>query len=226
VNNKAYEAVCRISDEDWRCITRDVERHALSVSRYLRWRTHNPCELPGGETIRSIVSKAVEKLFSAERDWDPEGEPDIRKYLRDVVDSLLNHLAESRENTMFAVVPPAGSPDGRAWESGSGKRDPAVDWLVPSQLSPEAALLRQEQSALEDQALERLVDECADDETLMKVLEAMLDGAETPAEISSLKGIPVKDVYNAVRRLDRKLEIVRRKIAETQSSSAIGGTSV
>ncbi len=86
--------------------------------------------------------------------------------------------------------------------------------------SPEAAVIQQEQAALEDRALGLLIDECADDPVLMSVLEAMMDGYEKPAEISEHKGIPVKEVYNAAKRMDRKLETVRRRLAEGQSISA------
>jgi len=51
-----------------------------------------------------------------------------------------------------------------------------------------------------------LIDECGDDDILIKVLEAMMDGAEKSAEIAEATGIPIKDVYNATKRLDRKLE--------------------
>lgn len=220
MKNKTYEAVSRISDDEWGGIALELERHALSVSRNLRWRTKNTLELPGGETVSSIVSKAIERLFSGDRDWDPETEPDIRNYLKSVIDSLLNHLAESRENTLITVAPEPGSKDAPAWESGSSKRDRAAEWLIPTQRSPEAALLGQEQAALEDRALELLIDECADDKILIGVLEAMMDGSETPAEISKAKGIPVKDVYNATKRLDLKLEIIRKRIASEQNASA------
>lgn len=213
MNSKSYEAVSRISDNEWGEIALDLERYALSVSRNLRWRTRNALELPCGETVGSIVSKAIEKLFSGEREWDPETEPDIRKYLKAVIDSLLNHLAESQDNTLVTVAPKPGSADSPAWESGSAKRDPAIDWLVPPQRSPEAALLQQEQAALEDRALELLLDECGDDSVLMAVLESMMDGYDKSAEIAKHKGIPVQDVYNAAKRLDRKLEIVRKRIA-------------
>jgi hypothetical protein len=223
VNSKAYEAVCRISDDEWREIALDLERYALSVSRNLRWRTRNPVELPGGETVTSMVSKAIEKLFAGDRDWDPEREPDIRKYLRGVIDSLLNHLADSLDNTLITVAPEPASPDYSAWESGSQKSDPAADWLVPPDRSPETVALQRERAALEDRALGLLVDECGDDPVLMAVLEAMMDGYEKPAEISNRKGISVREANNAIKRLDRKLEIVRKRLAGEQNASARGG---
>jgi hypothetical protein len=217
VNSKAYDAVFKISDDEWREISIDLQRYALSVSRSLRWRTKNSVELPGGETVNSIVSEAVEKLFSGDREWDPEKDPDIRAYLRGVIDSLLNHLAESHDNTLITVAPELGSADYPAWESGSKKRDPIADWMVPPERSPEAALLQQEQAMIENRALELLMDECGNDTALMAVLEAMMDGYDKPAEISKRKGIPVKDVYNTIKKLDRKLEIVRRRLAEEEN---------
>jgi hypothetical protein len=70
---------------------------------------------------------------------------------------------------------------------------------------------------LEDRALGLLLDECSDDPVLMAVLEAMMDGYDKPAEISEHKGIPVKDVYNAIKKLDRRLEIVRKRMAGESS---------
>jgi hypothetical protein len=222
VNREAYEAVAKISEAEWSDIALDLGRYALSVSRNLRWRTRSPVELPGGETVTSIVSKAIEKVFSSEREWNPNIDPDVRKYLRSVIDSLLNHLAESQDNVLVRVAPPPGSSDFEAWETGSKKRDPAADWLVPPNCSPEAVVLQQEQAALEDRALELLLEECADDPVLIQVLEAMMEGCDKPAEISEAKGIPVKDVYNAIKRMDCKLELVRKRLADDQAASGGG----
>lgn len=143
--------------------------------------------------------------------------------MRGVIDSLLNHLAESKENTLLAPAPEPKSPDAPAWEGGSEKRDPAADWLVPARPSPLSVLIKQEDAPLEDRALGLLIDECTDDEIVINVLEAKMDGADTPAEISKAKGISIKDVYNATKRLDRKLERVRQRIASEQNPPTPGG---
>ena len=123
---------------------------------------------------------------------------------------------------MITVAPEPGSADYAAWESGSRKRDPTADWLVPRDRSPEAVLLQQEREALEDRALGLLIDECCEDPVLMAVLEAVMDGYEKPAEISRHKGIDIKEVNNAAKRLDRKLEIVRKRLAEELNPSGGG----
>ena len=68
---ETLNAISEISDEEWQQIILDLGWYAVSVSRRLRWRTKNPIDLPRGETVDSIVSKALEKLFSGDREWDP-----------------------------------------------------------------------------------------------------------------------------------------------------------
>jgi len=53
-----------------------------------------------------------------------------------------------------------------------------------------------------------------------------MDGYDKPAEIAEHQGMRVKDVYNAAKRMDRKLEIVRKRLAEEQSVSTAGRKSI
>lgn len=214
MNSRTYDALSRITDDEWGSIARRLAHYALGVSRSLRWRTQNAEELPGGETVGSVVSKAIEKLYKGERDWNPETEPNLEKYLQGVIDSLLNHLATSQENLILTAPPDSASYETAIWEHGSPNRDPAADWLVKACDSPEAALIQREKTTIEDYALELLLEECDEDVVLMLVLEAMMDGCDKAAEISAGKGISIKDVYNATKRLDRKLEIVRKRVAQ------------
>lgn len=133
---KAEEALAKLSDQEWADLIVALTRYAFSVSRNLRWRTNSPLELPGGETVDSIVSKAIEKLYSGDREWHPDEQPDLNRYLQGVIDSLLNHLAEAQENVMLRGVPEPGSKEAPDWESGYSKRERAADWLVPTSSSP------------------------------------------------------------------------------------------
>jgi hypothetical protein len=115
MNDKAYEALSMMSEDDWRPIILRLGWYALGECRRLRWRTRNARELPAGETVDSIVSKAIEKLFSGERNWDPGKQPLVEKYLKGVISSLLNHLAEGGDNTKCEAMPEqsdiSGDPD-------------------------------------------------------------------------------------------------------------------
>lgn len=229
MKENAREALSIMSDEEWAKLIKELGRYALSVSRRLRWRTSNPYELPGGETIDSIVSKAIKLVLTGAfeyagegdrpvpgvRRWNPQKDPDLKKYLMGVIRSVLNHLATGDENTKFRPIPEEGTADGRQWESGSCERTPDTQWLARQGRNPEELLLEEEAAALNDRALEMLVEEASDDPALTKVIRAMRDDHANPAEIAKAAGMTVGEVYSAMKRLDRKATAVRRKISET-----------
>ena len=117
------------------------------------------------------------------RRWDPQKSPDLKKYLMNVIKSLLNHLATSEENTKFSRVPDEHSEDDTPWETGS-RDDTADAWLGRPARNPEEILLDKEAVAINDRALEMLFAESRSDLALTKVLLAMSRGRRTPSEIS------------------------------------------
>ena len=220
MNLEAQTALASITEDEWKHIAVELGWYALSVSRNLRWRTKNPVELPGGETVDSVVSLAIYKVRTGERSWDPTTSPDFRKYLMDVIDSLLNHLATGTDNTLLVQMPNQGLQDSVS-EFAPGRPTPGAEWLCQAGASPERLLLDSERARLEDRALELLIEECDGDPVLKKTLEAMFDGFEKPAEISQATGVPVKEIYNALKRLDRKCELVRKRVQQENAKSAV-----
>lgn len=221
MNPEAQAALARITEDEWKQIAVELSWYALGVSRHLRWRTRNPVELPGGETVGSIVSLAIEKVLKGERSWDPGTHPDLRKYLMDVIDSSLNHLATGADNTLLVSLRNEGLEDSSSSLT-PDRPAPREEWLSRPAASPETLLLDRERASLEDRALELLIDECEDNPVLKKMLEAMFDGYEKPGEISEAKGIPVKEIYNAAKRLDRKCELIRRRVQQETAKPGIG----
>jgi len=209
-------------------LIKELGRYALSISRRLRWRTENPYELPGGETVDSIVSKALKMVLSGAfegcdiggpkrdvRRWDPQKSPDLKKYLMNVIKSLLNHLATSEENTKFSRVPDEHSEDGTPWETGFRGHTADKEWLGRPARNPEEIFLDKEAIAINDRALEMLVAESSSDLVLTKVILAMSRGRCTPSEVSSDTDLNVIEVYSAMKRLDRKAAIVRRELSKS-----------
>ena len=183
----------------------ELGRYALSVSRRLYWRTGNALDLPQGETVDSIVSKAFTKVLSGERQWNPLKAPDLKKYLMGVIDSLLNHLAEHKDNTTLRPLP-------RLEDGSDAPLHPAADSVAWHQASPdpETALMLREKTAYEDRLLQHLLDISQDDPLVVQLIEAMQAGHGKPGEIAKALGLPVTEVYKAVKRLDRKLLRVRQ----------------
>jgi hypothetical protein len=200
----ARQALARMSEADLGNMIKELGRYALSVSRSKpRWRTADPVNLPRGESVDSIVSLAFEKVLTGERVWNPDKEPDLKIYLMGVIDSLLSHLSRHKDNTAVTAMPETTEQvDQRA----------GFDWQAPPPLDPETALLVQEQKQFEAQAVRLLLDTSQDDPVVADIVRAMQAGHAKAGEIAEVLGIAVTEVYNAMKRLDRKIVRTREQL--------------
>jgi hypothetical protein len=225
--NPANDLLERMPDDELNKMILELGYYALKVSNEYHWRTKNKDALPKGETIESIVSQALEKVLTGERSWNRAQQPDFTKFMRDVIDSLINHLAGSKDNAILTPVPEEGSEDERNWHTGA-RADPKIDWLARLENTPEQVLLDKESSKQKDKALRLLLEECAGDQVLTKIVNAMLGESNQYDEIANVVGIEKKEVYNAMKRLDRKIATVRRKMTNGEGTPKVntsrGGT--
>jgi DNA-directed RNA polymerase specialized sigma24 family protein len=200
----AHQALAQMSEADLGKMIKELGRYALSVSRSKpRWRTDDPTHLPRGESVESIVSLAFEKVLTGERVWNPDKEPDLKIYLMGVIDSLLSHLSRHKDNTAVTAMPE--TVEHVAWRS-------AVDWQAQPLADPETALLVQEQKRYEAQAVQLLLDTSQDDPVVLHIIRAMQAGYAKAGEIAEVLGIAVTEVYNAMKRLDRKIVRTREQL--------------
>jgi hypothetical protein len=211
--NQARDLIERMPDDELEKMILELGYYALKVRNEYQWRTKDKDALPKGETIKSVVSLAMEKVLAGERRWNPAQQPDFRKFMRDVIDSLINHLARSKDNAILTTVPEEGSEDEISWGAGSDKAGPGAEWLARNEVTPEQALLNEESQAQKNKAIRILLEECAADQTLTRIVSAMLEGRDQCGEIADVIGIEVKEVYNAMKRLDRRVASVSRRMA-------------
>ncbi|MGA8013818.1 MAG: hypothetical protein WB949_15420 [Candidatus Acidiferrales bacterium] len=224
MNEKAHQALSAMSDAEFDQLALRLGWYALSVSRGLYWRTGNPEELPGGETVTSIVSKAIAKTISGERNWNPETDPSLGKYLMDVIDSLLNQLATSYDNTKFAVIPDRYDGDGNPMPEVRPSQPPVgAEWLAYPSQDPEAKILAAEKAEMDQRAVDALIVESDSEPHLKRVLEAIFDGCENPRSIAEKTGLTRTDVYNAKKRLATKAAAIRRRLSPGEASRATKG---
>lgn len=170
---------------------------------------------PGGKQAYDLVTTAVEKLFDGRRAWDPETQPDLFVHLQGIVDSDMGHLARSLGNklTLRAMGRPVGSED-----AVEDFPDP-MDEFASSTPSPEAVTLLREQEQLSEDFLLELDGSLQGEPELQRIVEAIVDGAEKSAEIAEEAGITPKAVYNARKRLQRKLDEFRKQRETTRKAS-------
>ena len=206
----ARQALAAMSEADLGTMIKELGRYALSVSRSKpRWRTNDPENLPRGESVESIVSLAFEKVLTGERVWNPEKEPDLKAYLMGVIDSLLSHLSRHKDNTAVTAMPETAD---------YGDRSSAGQWQAQPPANPEAALLAQEQNDYETQVVQVLLDTSQDDPVVTQIIHAMQEGHAKAGEIADVLGIAVTEVYNAMKRLDRKIVRTREQLQASDTS--------
>lgn len=127
------------------------------------------------EKAEDIALDATKKLLAGDRRWNPETDPNLLEYLRDVVDSLISHFLNGSPNRLERPFPEDGV-------------DPA---FFPS---PDSNLIY-------DDLLASVVDE----PELAAVLAAMADGHVTGGELAEALGISVAEVVNRRKRLRRRV---------------------
>lgn len=219
--NEAREALTRMSEDELADMILQLGRYALRESNRLRWRTGDSVELPGGETVDSIVSLALEKTLSGDRRWNPTAKPNIQEYLMDVIDSLLSHLATGKDNRLFVTASSAAIDLVESGRTPSSQgRQIESDWLARSGISPEDAVSKNEEEKLHERAIELLLASSKDDSVLVRVVEAMLLGNDKADRIASATGLNTREVYNAMKRLDRKAAQVSIQINELMTTRA------
>jgi hypothetical protein len=211
--NHARDLLERTPEDELDRMILELGFYALKVRNEYHWRTKDREALPKGETIKSIVSLALERVLSGERRWNPAQQPDFMKFMRDVIDSLINHLARSKDNALLTTLPEEGFQDEICWRPEPDDARPGAEWLARSEATPEQALIDEESEEQKNKAIRILLDECVGDHTLSKVVGAMLGGCDHCGEIAAAVGIEVREVYNAMKRLDRRVASVSRRLA-------------
>lgn len=189
------------------------------------WRTGNKVELSDAETCFSVVSLAFERVLEGRRVWNPETEPSFKKYMFDVIDSLLSHLATGKDNRLFvnensgryaAVkdkenVGVLAIAEEKFIAAKDRKQFENSEWLVRKQPSPEDELIIAEEKKFNDAVLQAIYEAIADDAEVSAMVAAMERGIEKPEDIADYAKIDVERIYNARRRLNTVKNRIRQK---------------
>ena len=223
--NEAKKYLDGLSYEEQTFLFLSLTKYATKKAKGKRWRTGSYLELPGGEMPDSIASLAIVKVSTGDRVWNPEKHSDFMKYMFDVIDSLLSHLAEGNENTLFVnendkkfsvnsegreVGVLAVAEKGYISSDIKGQYEDA-GWMVRNQLTPEQELIAGEEKEFNEKFLQSIDELTAGDSEVTAMVDAMKDAIIKPAEIAKHTGIEIDRIYNAGKRLDRIVARVRKQ---------------
>lgn len=135
------------------------------------------------EDAEQLAGEAVAHLFDPTRKrWDPEKEPDLLRFLGSVVNGLIQNFVKKKSGREPVLDDPEGAHE---------VAEPARP--LDDELHARARSRRK---------LQFLYERVRDDELALELLMLETEGISKPADQAAETKRPIKDVYNARRRLD------------------------
>lgn len=142
---------------------------------------------------RKVISEVIDKIFlEKKRHWYTDSYPTFEKFIISAVDSHVNNTLKKRQDEQAI---------------GSAEfifdNETEVDWSKEDHLI--SAELRKE-------IYDDLQAAGADDDEIM-VFDCLVDGISKPDDIRSELGLSEENFHNIWRRLKRKRDVIRKKLA-------------
>lgn len=206
----------RLDEADWKTIYLKLIAHAHSLARSLYWRSANKEDLAEGLGPEDLANEAIARVYEGRRNWDPDKDPDLLKFLKgSVLSSMFNELAMSADNTQTERFPEVAGEQGLVLEPINPAPPEAKHayHLTRRNPNPEELLQAEEEAKLRElQAktiLNGLLDATKDDPEVTAILECTMEGITAPRHIAERTKIPVEKVNNAQKRLRLLMKKVR-----------------
>jgi hypothetical protein len=195
-----------LAQHSWETTIRRLTVYAAKEAARLYWRGIYGGPMIEGKEAGDLVHISILKVLSGQRQWDPTTHPDLFDFLRSIVNSELNHLAESWENRQVQS-------DGVSWaedECGDKQETSLLETSPDIRSNPEQILAQKQEDARADEFFWGFYEFLEDEPLLRDVIACIEDDIEKPADISVKLGIPVQQVYNARKQLQRRIEEYRK----------------
>ena len=179
----------RLNETDWTRILPKLVAYAQLKLESITWMSGH---VPGGTEAEDLAHEAIESLFIGLRNWNMVRHPDIEVVLKGIVKSLVNHLAQNKDNRTRQASSENEGEDG--WGHEALSNEPSPD----------------ERAAIND--LIARIDSLLDgDEDAGLVFLGLQEGAK-PREIAEDLEIPITRIYADMRRIRRKVQGLRTEV--------------
>jgi DNA-directed RNA polymerase specialized sigma24 family protein len=175
----------RLDAQDW------GELH----SRLVDFADHR-CGKRAEAQARDLAQAAITRVYSYESKWDPAKEPDLLRFLMSVVNSL---LANERTSAAARTTRSVSSP-----KTGREASKVADARPLPDEQLAGADLLSRRMTLLHER--------CAGDADVLRMLELLAAGLESPAEMREATGWTTDAVVATRRRMLRAAASVARAL--------------
>ncbi|MCA9472932.1 MAG: hypothetical protein KC594_12795 [Nitrospira sp.] len=209
-----------LDDANWEEIYPRLLYYVQMKGGALKWRSGNKSDFAQGMKAEDLVQEAIKKLFSGERVWDHEKDPDLGKFLMDsVLKSMVSNLVRSKDNTSVQIIPEESNrPLEEIVQVARPEDDHATELMVRTKnpeeiaLENEEAREREEKEETAKKILNNLMDLGKEDTEVNLILECTMEGIKEPRFIAQKTGLSVKQVNNAQKRFRRLLGKVRGEL--------------
>jgi len=160
---------------------------AVTIVRKMNWQPGSN-SVSRREKAEQLLHDAMLLVLDGSRRWNSD-HVDVVPFLGQIVRSLLSHEMESTK----------------------GRTRSLDAWRADQAASPEDVVLSHEHEQQRAEGLNRAIKAvfvaAGDDLHIRAVLEAMLEGeCAKPREVAAYTGMAIDDVYEALRRLRRRVE--------------------
>lgn len=180
------ERLTNFEEYDWRTIYPLLYAYAINCVAFYFWKKDKK-NLPKGNETEDLIQEAIYKVITGERRWDPQKEPDLVKYLKMTIRSLVRNLLVSADHKKVGKL--AGVD-----ENGNFYEDFAdIDQNF-------------EDSIEQDDIWARIIEITKSDDEVQLVLMYMVDGITTRKELAEALGLPATEIDNIMKRLKRKIQ--------------------
>lgn len=167
------EVLKKLKEQDWDTIVPNLLIHA-----------HNKIKgknLAGYFTSGDFISEVYEKVYIGERKWDPEKDPDLLKYLKSAIDSLIYDATKLKDSKLLQLD--------------LNKHDVS---------DSEDLFDKQDDKEINENIYENIIDEIKGDDDLELLFMCITEYGKTkPEEIKEELGWEKDKINNVKKRLKR-----------------------
>lgn len=172
----------------------------------VRYRVTPTTVFARGLSVEDAVSYIIQSVFEGTRKWDPNEIP-LEDWLLDQVDSVMDWWLKLRENrdVAFEELENVAQEDVHDPKHTQKIELEAVLKFGPH--SPEKILIEETDEQEAKVFFEAVYDDTSDNPELQEMIIAMLDIDDPkPRAVAEALGVPVEDIYNRKKRLQRHLD--------------------
>jgi hypothetical protein len=201
----SLELYALLESADWESLGKKMLARAIwrGLGRY---RITSSTVFARGLSVEDAVSYIIQSVFDGTRVWDPT-KIILEDWLLNQVDSVIDWWLKLRENKNLTLEEVENASQENIQDPKGIQSIELEAVLKFGSPTPEQVLIDKMDEEEAKEFYESLYEDTSDDPDLQELIIALLDIDDpTPRVIAEALGVPVEDIYNRKKRLQRRIE--------------------